>query len=51
MLNMFESMYKRIKRSGRYNRTVNELSRLSDRELSDIGIHRCDIQRVALEAM
>lgn len=30
-----------------YHRNVNELSRLSDRELSDIGIDRSDIPRVA----
>ncbi|MGX9353034.1 DUF1127 domain-containing protein [Shimia sp. W99] len=27
-----------------YNRTYNELSRLTDRELEDIGLHRCDIK-------
>jgi uncharacterized protein YjiS (DUF1127 family) len=26
---------------------VQELSRLSDRELADIGISRCDIRRIA----
>ncbi|MBI1218681.1 MAG: DUF1127 domain-containing protein [Rhodobacteraceae bacterium] len=33
-----------------YRRTVEELSVLSDRELSDLGIHRSMIARVALEA-
>jgi uncharacterized protein YjiS (DUF1127 family) len=33
-----------------YNRSLNELSRLSDRELADIGISRCDIPRVAWNA-
>jgi len=31
----------------RYGRVVQELSRLSDRELADIGITRCDIDRIA----
>jgi uncharacterized protein YjiS (DUF1127 family) len=33
----------------RYERVVQELSRLSDRELADIGITRCDIDRIAGE--
>jgi len=31
----------------RYNESVRELSRLGDRELSDIGISRSDIHTVA----
>jgi uncharacterized protein YjiS (DUF1127 family) len=31
----------------RYGRDVQELSHLSDRELADIGISRCDIRRIA----
>lgn len=33
-----------------YNRSLNELSRLGDRELADIGISRSDIHRVAWDA-
>ena len=33
-----------------FNDAVYELSALSDRDLADIGIARCDIQRVAREA-
>ena len=33
----------------RYNRSVNELSRLGDRELADIGISRGDIPAIAWE--
>jgi uncharacterized protein YjiS (DUF1127 family) len=33
----------------RYNRNLTELSRLGDRELSDIGLTRSDIPRVAWE--
>ena len=31
----------------RYGRDVQELSRMSDHELADIGISRCDIRRIA----
>lgn len=34
----------------RYRRTVSELSRMSDRELSDIGIARGDIRQIARHA-
>ena len=30
-----------------YNRTYNELMRLSNRELDDIGLRRCDIADIA----
>ncbi len=33
----------------RYNQSLRELGRLGDRELSDIGITRSDIPRVAWE--
>lgn len=33
-----------------YNKTYNELYRMNDRELADIGVNRCDIHRVAKEA-
>jgi uncharacterized protein YjiS (DUF1127 family) len=33
----------------RYRQAICELSQMSDHELSDIGIHRCDIERVAHE--
>jgi uncharacterized protein YjiS (DUF1127 family) len=32
-----------------YNKTVDDLSKLSDRELKDIGIHRGMIRSVAME--
>jgi len=34
----------------RYSTSVRELSRLGDRELADIGIHRSEIERVAWSA-
>ena len=33
----------------RYNGNLRELNRLDERELADIGITRCDIQRIAWE--
>lgn len=35
----------------RYRETVSELSRLSNRELNDLGINRGDIQAVAVKAI
>ena len=40
-----------IKRHATIRRTTSELSRLSDRELGDLGIARCDITRVARSAI
>lgn len=33
-----------------YATTVNELQALNNRELADLGLSRCDIKRIALEA-
>jgi uncharacterized protein YjiS (DUF1127 family) len=35
----------------KYRQTVNELGRMSDRELTDLGIGRSDIRRVARTAV
>lgn len=35
----------------RYNQSLNELARLGDRDLADIGISRSDIPRVAWDAV
>ena len=34
----------------KYNESLRELNRLDDRELADIGITRCDFQRIAWES-
>jgi uncharacterized protein YjiS (DUF1127 family) len=34
-----------------YRDTIDELSQLSDRELSDLGIHRTQIREIALESV
>ena len=46
---VFKFMFVTIYRDLRSFRTVSELSRLSDRELSDLGITRWDIPRIARE--
>lgn len=40
-------MFKTIKKFGEYRKTVNELTRLSDRELNDLGISRGEIKNIA----
>jgi uncharacterized protein YjiS (DUF1127 family) len=35
----------------RYREAVRELSRMSDHELGDIGISRCDIESIARETV
>lgn len=44
---MFNSIYNKVSNYRKYRSTVRELSRLSNRELQDLGIHRSDIPRVA----
>ena len=46
----YEAMTKFIKRWQARRKTADELSRLSDRELSDIGIGRGDIPRIVEQA-
>ena len=47
MTHILENISSWIKRQERIQRTRRELSQLSDRELSDIGITRCDIDSVS----
>lgn len=44
---MFATLVRVLRAWKSYNRSVNELNRLGDRELADIGISRSDIPRVA----
>jgi len=44
---MFTNLVRLLQSWKRYNKSLNELNRLGDRELADIGISRSDIQRVA----
>jgi uncharacterized protein YjiS (DUF1127 family) len=48
--NMITQLRNAIKRHATVRRTTAELSRLTDRELGDLGIARCDITRVARSA-
>ncbi|HEY1473868.1 MAG TPA: DUF1127 domain-containing protein [Pseudolabrys sp.] len=47
---MFAALVRFVREWKRYNQSLNELSRLGDRELADIGINRSEIQRVAWNA-
>jgi uncharacterized protein YjiS (DUF1127 family) len=44
------SLYNRYRRWRRYRETVRELESLSTHELSDLGINRGEISRLAREA-
>ena len=45
-----QGLFETVKRWWLYRQTMTELSRLSDRELSDIGLIRSEIDRVAIKA-
>ncbi len=47
---MFAAIVRFVREWKHYNQSLNELSRLGDRELADIGISRSDIYRVAWNA-
>ena len=47
---MFATLVRFVQSWKNYNRSLNELSRLGDRELADIGISRSDIPRMAWNA-
>jgi len=47
LISLIAVISRAFKRWKEYNTTVYELNRLSDRDLNDLGIHRCDIEFVA----
>jgi len=47
MFELFNQYMESVKDSIRYYKTINELNRLTDRELQDLGLSRCDIFAVA----
>lgn len=51
MHTLVNKIAKKIATYNRYRRTFRELSNLSNRELADIGISRCDIPNVAADAI
>jgi uncharacterized protein YjiS (DUF1127 family) len=44
------SLAQRLVQYRAYRSTVNELAMLTDRELTDLGIHRADIREIAQDA-
>jgi len=46
---MLSAFMNALKRRSNYKSTYNELYRLSDRELSDLGLCRGDIRNIAYE--
>ena len=48
--NLAKSVKLALHRRRLFNRTVRELSALSDRELADLGIHASMIRQIATEA-
>lgn len=49
MLDSLRSVVKQIQRERMVYKTIEELNKLTDKELNDIGIGRGDIRRVAME--
>jgi len=50
MLNFINSIGEYAETWIRINRTIRELSMLTDKELKDIGIYRCEIPYIAYMA-
>jgi uncharacterized protein YjiS (DUF1127 family) len=50
MITLFSSLVKSLFRESAYQKTLRQLNNMTDRELSDIGIVRSDIDTVAREA-
>jgi uncharacterized protein YjiS (DUF1127 family) len=50
MIMILTSVVRALRAWRRYNASLNELNRLGDRELADIGLSRSDIPRVAWES-
>ena len=47
MTKIVTDIFSWLKRQEKIGKTVRELSQLTERDLSDIGINRCDIYRIA----
>jgi len=51
LLSLFTSLNTKIDQYLRYRRTVRELQLLTDRDLFDLGISRCDIDFIAKDSV
>jgi uncharacterized protein YjiS (DUF1127 family) len=51
MQNIFNYLAKQVEDTRRYYKAMDELNRLSDRELADIGLYRGEIPMVALTTL
>jgi uncharacterized protein YjiS (DUF1127 family) len=51
MQNIFNYFAQRVEDTRRYYKAMEELNRLSDRELADIGLYRGEIPMVALTTL
>ena len=47
MTNLLKNFLQKLRKSQSYRNTYNQLAKLTDRELADIGITRGDIKNVA----
>ena len=47
LLTLVANVQRAIKKYMEYRTTVYELNRLTNRDLADLGIHRCDIEFIA----
>jgi len=45
------ALARRASQRAKYNRTVHELNMFNDRDLADLNIARCDIGRIAAQAV
>jgi uncharacterized protein YjiS (DUF1127 family) len=50
-MTIFKKMSRLLQKRSEYKHAVEQLSRMSDRELSDIGISRADIHDVVRQDM
>jgi len=51
MTQVIENVASWLSRQQKMRKTVRELNALTDKELSDIGVSRCDIYNIAKESV
>jgi len=50
LISLFGAFTRWLKKEMEYRQTVYDLNMLSNRDLADLGIHRCDIEFIARDA-